>query len=296
MAFSLAFSAAAAPKGKPTPITAPGKDPEKRKAWLTVGLETANNASFFGRNTYEQYPYVAASLTYTHVSGLFVSAMSYQLFDTEDFIDETDVSIGYSYTLGEKFDGQVSYSHFFFGANTPLVKSVTSNAVSASGNYDWNYLFTGLTVSYIFGGSSDLFTVLDNSRYIPLQKLWKGKNPVGIDPKFSIIAGTQEFAETHTVVVQNRKRLLELLLDPWKNGNGKGNGKGNGNGQTTTTTTTNTTKRFRVLNYSITVPLVFSLYNIDIEPAYRFSVPVNKLEGDESEAQSFVSLNLSYTF
>jgi hypothetical protein len=268
------------------------QDTASKQGWWTVGLETANNASFFGRNTATQYPYVAASLTYTHTSGLFLSAMSYQLFNTEDFIDETDVSAGYSFKVGERFDGLVSYSRFFFGPNTPLVKSVTSNAVTASGTLDWKYLLTGLTSSYIFGGSSDLFTVLDNSRYIPLQNLWKGKNPVGIDPKFSIIAGTQEFAETHTVETQNKKKGLGTILDPL---NPIGNGNGNGNGTTTTTTTTTTTK-FKVLNYSITVPVVFSLQDIDIEPAYRFALPVNRLEGDESKAQSFVSLNLSYTF
>ncbi|WP_210486997.1 hypothetical protein [Rufibacter aurantiacus] len=279
------------------PSPAMAQDTASKHGWWTVGLETANNASFFGRNTAQQYPYVAASLTYTHTSGLFISAMSYQLFNTEDFIDETDVSAGYSFKIGNRFDGLVSYSRFFFGPNTPLVKSVTSNAATASGTLDWKYLLTGVTASYIFGGSSDLFTVLDNSRYIPLQNLWKGKNPVGIDPKISIIAGTQEFAQTHTVETQNKKKGLGTVLDPLNPiGNGNGKGNGNGNGGTTTTTTTTTSTRFKVLNYSITVPLVFSLYNVDIEPAYRFALPVNRLEGDESKAQSFVSLNLSYTF
>ncbi|WP_210463960.1 hypothetical protein [Rufibacter roseolus] len=291
-------SAASAEEKAPTlvaPSPAQVQDTATKNGWWTVGLETANNASFFGRNTAQQYPYVAASLTYTHTSGLFISAMSYQLFNTEDFIDETDVSAGYSFKIGNRFDGLVSYSRFFFGPNTPLVKSVTSNAATASGTLDWKYLLTGVTASYIFGGSSDLFTVLDNSRYIPLQNLWKGKNPVGIDPKFSIIAGTQEFAQTHTVETQNKKKGLGTVLDPL-NPIGNGNGKGNGNGGTTTTTTTTTSKRFKVLNYSITVPLVFSLYNVDIEPAYRFALPVNRLEGDESKAQSYASLNLSYTF
>ncbi|ALI97967.1 hypothetical protein DC20_01990 [Rufibacter tibetensis] len=281
-------------EGEPSTILA--QDTSSKKGWWTVGLETANNATFFGRNTATQYPYVAASLTYTHTSGLFISAMSYQLFNTEDFIDETDVTAGYSFKVGERFDGLVSYSRFFFGPNTPLVKAVTSNAATAAGTLDWKYLLTGLSASYIFGGSSDLFTVLDNSRYIPLQNLWKGKNPVGIDPKFTVIAGTQEFSQTHTVVTEKKKNPVETVLDPLNPIGNNGNGNGNGKGKTTTTTTTTVEKRFKVLNYSITVPLVFSLYNVDIEPAYRFSLPVNKLEGDESKAQSFVSLNLSYTF
>lgn len=266
-------------------------EPETKKGWWTIGLETANNASFYGRNTAVQYPYVAGSLTYTHRSGIWFSAMSYQLFDTEDFLDEIDVSMGYSFKVGNRFDGTVSYTRFIFGPNTPLIQSVTSNAVSATGMYDWKVLYTGLTTSYTFGGSSDFFTVLDNSRYVPLENLWKGKNAVGLDPKISIIAGTQQFSETHTQVTEDKKKndLGGVLPLPIGNGNGNGNGKN-------TTTTTTTKRRLKVLNYSVSVPLVFSLGKFDFEPTYRYSIPVNKLEGDESKPQSFYSLNLSYTF
>ncbi|MFC6997875.1 TorF family putative porin [Rufibacter roseus] len=266
---------------------------ETKKGWWTIGLETANNASFYGRNTATQYPYVAGSLTYTHRSGLWLSAMSYHLFNTQDEIDETDVSAGYSFNVGERFDGTLSYTRFFFGPNTPLIQSVTSNAVSASGMYDWKILYSGLSASYTFGGSNDFFTVLDNSRYIPLEPLWKGKNAVGLDPKISIIAGTQQFSETYTQVTENKKNNgLGSVLDPLPIG---GN-NGNGNNNTTTTTTTTTKRRFKVINYSLSVPVVFSLGNFDFEPTYRYSIPVNKLEGDESKAQSFYTFNVSYTF
>ncbi|WP_345169602.1 hypothetical protein [Nibribacter koreensis] len=263
--------------------------PETKKGWWTLGLESANNASFYGRNTAIQYPYIAGSLTYTHKTGLYASVMSYQLFDTEDVIDETDVSLGYAFKLGERFDGSVSYTRFFFGKNTPLIQAVTSNAATASGNYDWQILYTGLTTSYVFGGSNDIFTVLDNSRYIALDPLWKGKFTVGLDPKVSVIAGTQDFAETHTTVTQNKKKG-GTVLDPIFGG-----GNGN-NGGTTTTTTTTTSKRFRVLNYAVRVPLVVNVGNFEFEPAYRYAIPVNKVEGDESKPQSFYSMNLSYTF
>ncbi|MGV3539982.1 MAG: hypothetical protein ACO1OQ_09235 [Rufibacter sp.] len=280
--------------------TAGEEEATNKKGWWTLGLETANNASFYGRNTATQYPYVAGSLTYTHKTGLWASVMSYQLFNTEDAIDETDVSLGYSYKIGERFDGTLSYTRFFFGPNTPLIQSVTSNAITASGMYDWTFLYSGLTLSYTFEGSNDLFAVLDNSRYIPLEGLWKGKNAVGLDPKLSIIAGTQQFSETYTQVVENKKKNgIGGVLDglPIGNGNGKGNnGNGSSNGNTTTTTTTETKRRFTVLNYSLSVPLVFSLGKFDFEPTYRFSIPVNKLEGDESKPQSFYTFNVSYTF
>ena len=279
-ALSPATAATAAVVAPDSPAPA---DSVTKKGWWTAEVEVANNSSFYGRSTAQRYPFASTSLTYLHNSGLWASATTYQLFDTEDFIDETDVSVGYAYTFGKRGRGNLLYSRFFFSEHAPLVKAVTSNAVTAKTEYDWKYVYSALTASYFFGGSSDLFVVLDNSRYIALNPLWKGKRAVGLDPKVSITAGTQEFSETYTV---ERKPGLGGVLDPIRPG------KGN-NGSTTTTTTTH---KFRILNYDFLVPVVVSLGNLEVEPSWRYSVPVNLLEGDESKAQSFYSIKASYTF
>ncbi|MFD2246084.1 hypothetical protein [Pontibacter ruber] len=268
-------------------VTAPdapaSADSVTKKGWWTAELEVANNSSFYGRSTAQRYPYASTSLTYLHQSGLWASATSYQLFDTEDFIDETDVSVGYTYLIGKRGKGNILYSHFFFSENSPLLKSVTNNALTAKTEVDWKYLYTALTTSYFFGGSSDLFVVLDNSRYIALNPLWNGKRAIGLDPKVSITAGTQEFSETYTV---EKKPGFGGVLDPLRPGNGK-------NGSTTTTTTTH---KFRILNYDFLVPVVVNFGNFEVEPSWRYSIPVNLLEGDESKAQSFYSIKANYTF
>lgn len=279
--------------------TAPSDTIVKKSFW-TIGLETANNSSFFGRNTPVKYPYAAATLTYTYHNGFWASATTYQLFDTEDYFDETDVSIGYSFAIGKRVSANLSYSHFFFSENAPMVKSVTNNAVSAYAALDWKILYSALTTSYFFGNSSDVFLVLENSRYVGLNSLWGGKNPVGLDPKIGITAGTQSFSESYT---EERKKELKDeaggsglpggvgggILNPGKGGSSPGS--------TTTTTTTTVTKRaFNVLNYDLQVPLVIMLGAFEVEPSWRYSIPVNKLEGDESKAQSFYSVKASYTF
>ncbi|WP_106219122.1 hypothetical protein [Pontibacter ummariensis] len=283
-----------------------------KKDWWTIGAEVANNSSFFGRNTARRYPYAAATLTYLHRSGLWASATSYKLFDTAGYVDETDLSVGYSFKIRDLVEANISYAHFIFGENTPLVKAVTSNALSARGALDWGILYTGLTTSYIFGENHDVFAVLENSRFIPLNPLWDGKHVIGIDPKVSITAGTQHFYETHTTTTQNKDSVLPGsgtpgsggplsgtpiggIFDP--SGSGKDNSKpGSGNGGTTTTTTTEEVSRFNILNYELKLPVVIYLGNFELEPAYRYAIPVNQTEGDASEAQSFYSFNISYTF
>jgi hypothetical protein len=295
---------------------APAADSTTARGWWTVSLEAANNSSFYGRISARSYPYLAPTLTYVHPTGLWASTTAYQLFHTEDYIDETDVSLGYSFQILKKVDANLSYSHFFFSKHSPLVKAATSNALNAYVALDWKYVYSALTTSYIFGRSNDVFTVLENSRYIPLNPLWKGKNAIGLDPKISITAGTQEFSELYTTTTtENHPNqgsngngngsgpvggVLDPLLPGGKgNGNGNGNGNNNGNGGTTTTTTTTytTTKnQFQILNYDFKLPVVIMLGSFEVEPAWRYSIPVNKLEGDESKARSFYSVNLTYSF
>ena len=281
-----------------------------KKGWWTIGAEVSNNSSFFGRNTARRYPYAAATVTYLHRNGLWASATSYKLFDTESYVDETDLSVGYSFKIQDLVETNISYSHFIFGENSPLLKAVTSNALSAKAALDWGILYTGLTASYIFGDNHDVFTVLENSRFIPLNPLWKGKRVVGIDPKITITAGTQYFYETHTTTTKKNSTSpsgskpgngnplggtpIGGILDP--TGSGGSNTSPSQNNGNTTTTTTKTVSRFNVLNYELKIPVVVYLGSFELEPAYRYAIPVNKTEGDESEAQSFYSFNISYTF
>lgn len=261
------------------------EDSVTRKASWTIGLEAADNSSFYGRNTATRYPYAAATLTYAHRSGFWASATTYQLFETKDYIDETDVSVGYSFPISKRMNGNLSYSRFFFSENAPMVKSVTENAATVTTTLDWKYLYTSLSTSYFFGESNDLIVQFENSRYIGLNPIWKGKNPVGLDPKIGITGGTQEFSETYTV--ERKKEIGDVfdgVLNPGKDK------------EPEKTTTTTTKHKFQVLSYDFYVPLVVMLGNFELEPTYRYSVPVNKLEGDESEAKSFFSVKASYTF
>jgi hypothetical protein len=274
-----------------------------KKGWWVLGMEASNNSSFFGRNTARRYPYVAPSVTYVHRTGIWASVASYQLFDTDDFIDETDVSLGYSFKIRKRLEVDMSYSHFFFSKNNPLVKSATSDALSVRTAYDWKILYTALTSSYLIGTGNDVFTVLENSRYIRLNPLWQGGMPVGLDPKISVTAGTQKFSETHTIMTAQKNQTggstgpVGGILDPLKPGGGNTGSPGSGSsGSPTSTTTTTTVSRFRVLNYDLKIPLVVYLGKFEFEPSWRYSIPVNQLEGDESEAQSFYNLSVKYTF
>jgi hypothetical protein len=50
---------------------------------------------------------------------------------------------------------------------------------------------------------------------------------------------------------------------------------------------TTETKRFRVLNYELRLPMTYTLGKVSLETAWRYSIPVNLLPGDVTRARSY---------
>lgn len=253
--------------------------PEVRHGSLRAELTYGTNSSFFGRTQLTRYPYMAGELTYTSRYGVWGSVVSYNLFDTSSFIDETDLSVGWDGDLSKTVDASLSYSRFLFANNSPLVKSSVNNSVDGYVGWDWGYVYSRLNASYLFGESNDFFLVLDNSRYFEIDKVFTPEGYVSIEPRLSMMAGTQHFIETS----------IEQQIQRGNNGNGKGKGKP----ITTTTVTETPTTRFRVLNYELRVPVTYSLGKVSMQAAWRYSIPVNLLPDDVSQARSYFTTSLS---
>jgi len=269
-------TAATPGSGPPAATDAP------RRGSFTASLSAGNNSSFFGRTQAERYPYAAAELAYTSRFGIWGSVVSYNLFATTSFIDETDVSVGWDGDLSKKIDASVSYSRFLFAANSPLVKSSVNNSLDGYVGWDWVYVYSRLNASYVFGEASDVFLILDNSRYFKLDKVLGGY--VAIEPRLSATMGTQRFVETSLVQQQTRGNR--------PGGPGRGNAPGNP-GRTKTETTEIT--RFRLLNAELRVPVTYTKGSVSVQGAWRYTVPLNLLPEDVTQARSFLTASVSLT-
>ena len=264
--------------GQPTGSPAVGADSAARHGGFTAALSYGSNSSFFGRTQTTRYPYLAGELTYKSRFGIWGSAVSYDIFGTSSFVDETDLSVGWDFDLSQKVDASVSYSRFLFAANSPLVKSSVNNSFDGYVGWDWGYVYSRLNAAYLFGETNDLFLVLDNSRSFEFERVFTPKGYLAIEPRVSVMAGTQRFAESSLQQQIGRG-----------NGNGKGPGRGNGGTIAVTTTTT----RFQVINYELRLPLTYSLGAVSVQVAWRYAVPVNLLPDDVSGARSYFTNSLS---
>ena len=263
------------------PATAPPvqKDDDATGS-LSAALGYGNNSAFFGRTQATNYPYLTQELTYTSKYNLWASVYNYDLFNTATHFDETDLSIGYDQDLSKKVDLSLSYSHFLFAPNSPLVKSAVNNSLDAALGYDWGVLYTRLNGSYLFGPNAhDTFAVLDNSRVFDIDGVFTPDDYFTITPKFSLIAGTQDFAQ-----VSDAQQI--------QRGNKKPKTK---TGTPTPTTTSTDASRFTLLSYGLRLPVSYTLGKVSAEVAYRYLQPVNVLPENDSAGRSFFTATLTVT-
>lgn len=246
--------------------------------WI-VGTTLGNNSSYLGRYQATRLPYYAADITYRNESGFWLSTTAYQVLGSASFIDEVDLMAGWNKNLSEKIDASVYYSRFFFSAESELLKASVANALNASAGLDWGYVYTKLSGSLLFGASTDFFLTIDNSRYWEKEKVLHEKDYVAFEPRFSVIAGTQTFVESH---------LINNLspISPPVNPRGPGGGPGTGAEQETSTTA------FNIMTYELSLPLSYTYHKTTLELAGRYTIPVNLLEGDPSTPQLFLTGSL----
>ncbi|GAC1369257.1 MAG: hypothetical protein NVS3B25_05740 [Hymenobacter sp.] len=255
--------------------TAAAATPKEKTGYLSAALGYGSNSAFFGRTQTTAYPYLSQELTYTSKVGLWASVFNYDLLNTTSHLDETDASLGYDFDISTKADASISYSHFFFAPNSPLIKSAVNNALDAYVGYDWGYVYTRLNGSYLFGpNDQDFFLVLDNSRAFDIDGVFTPKGYLTFTPKFSLTAGTQAFAETST-----QQQIV----------------RGNKKAKVIRTSVVTESTRFTLLSYGLRLPVAYTLGKVSVEAAYRFLKPLNVLPDDDGSGRSYFTATLSVT-
>lgn len=255
-------------------------DSTKKIRALFFGLNYGNNASFLGRYQTDILPYYSVDISYKSKTGLWLSLLTYDISNSTTFVDEVDVMAGWTIDLSKHVDASVFYTRYFFTESTELIKASVANTATASLGLDWGFLYSKVSGHYIFGGAHDFFLVIDNSRYIEFPNIISKNDYLSLDPKISMISGTQTFVDTYYV---NRGAPL---FDPPGNGHSPPKGRpGSGGGAPLTRESLQTT--FDILSYEFSLPVAYNIGKFSFEISGRYSIPVNLLEGDTSVPQFF---------
>jgi hypothetical protein len=267
-----------------------------KSRYFTFGANYGTNTAFYGRTTGYKRPYTSVDFTYTSKTGFWISSSAFEVMNTEYFIDGTDISTGWNFDITKKIDASLSYSRYFFSAQSSMMQSVTSNLVSSHIGLDWYYLYSSLSASSIFGGANDYFITFSNSRYFERANILskKDKDYISIEPRVSVIAGTQNFANTYITSQNNDTQYYYAPVtttSPSQPGLPPRPGSGT---SSTEPAETDQGSGFNILNYELRVPVTYTYGNASLETTWSYVKPVNLLAGDNSQAQSIFSVSLFY--
>lgn len=268
-------------------VTPPASDSAQAKSRAVFfAVNYGNNSSFLGRYQAEVLPYYSADISYMSKTGFWLSLMTYEINNSATFIDEVDLIAGWNMNLSRRLDASVYYTRYFFTGSTELIKASVANTGTVSLGADWGFIYSKVSANYIFGGASDFFIVIDNSRYMEVPRIFSKNDYLSFEPKISIISGTQTFVDTHYI---NQGTPLFI---PTGGGPSSGRRPGSGSGPAPTAESSETI--YNILSYEFSLPIAYNTGNFSFEINGRYSIPVNLLEGDPSVPQFFFTGGLVY--
>ncbi|MBC8053706.1 MAG: hypothetical protein H7Y13_11640 [Sphingobacteriaceae bacterium] len=285
-------------------------DGDTAKATVTLGTEYSSNVSYYGQASADRLPYILGSAQVVFPKGLWLSGYTYKLFDSQSGVSAINLTAGFSFDLTKALSGQLSYGKSFYPDNSPLLQSVNEDMVSTSLVYDWQWLSTGVTASYVPGKDDVLYTSFNASKVIDLGLSFSSKDYLTLEPVFEIVGGTQRFSDSVTTPAPPKAKQspnIPIIGKPLnvppvakgqrfkKDGQDKGVItdviKGKREDQVTVVTTTS----YNIVSYNFTLPLVYNRTNYSIEASYQGAV-LSKSVSTSQKLQSFFNLGFYYTF
>ena len=134
---------------------------EKQPNAIEFGLNASTNTIVYGQiNTELKQPDISPFFNFISSSGFEINTTFYRVGNTDSTeskgTNEFDVLIGYNKTFfNQKLTLYPSFSHFFYGQGSESMKSVIKNQLSLNISYDFTWLLTGITGSYLKGDYTD---------------------------------------------------------------------------------------------------------------------------------------------
>jgi hypothetical protein len=174
------------------------EDTIPKKASFKIGVSYTSNSVYLGRTDTVAVPTISPSITYTLKSGLYFSgSLDYLTNKKSDKLDGGNIEAGYNYTVGENFEGGVSFTKMFYNSTSTQVSSSISSIINAYVDYDIADIITpALSVSYNIGKTSvgsDFMINPNISHDFTIEGIFGDKDFILISPEAGLNAGSQNY-------------------------------------------------------------------------------------------------------
>lgn len=231
----------------------------KETSYTTASVMYSSNIVFAGRKDSTPVPYISPSIAYYHKSGLFASgSFSYLTAAGESRIDLYTLAAGYVYKK-KNVIASISATKYFFSDKSFNVQSQINGFVSAYAGYDFNNILTVYAdASFLFSSETDLLfgTEMNHSFYAL-------NNALKITPTAYAGFGTQNYYSEY------------YTYRNFGSGSYGRGGYGNGSSGQTEIISSVESKKLKLLNYEFSLPVSFSIGNVDFFATPVFVVPLS---------------------
>ena len=269
------------------------------KSQITFRAGYTSNITNAGRNFgLEQYG-LNAGMSFYHKSGIFADVSGYYNSDQEPKYNTTIISAGFMGLIGPRWNYYLSYDHFFYSKPQDVdyvVSYPLTNSFNASTNFLIGKVNLGVDYSFMFGEETAHRTRLNLSYYLSFKKVGF-IDRINFNPNLSMLAGNANVTNlvfNEEIAKENSRELIEKI--GWQRyrylfNNDRELLK-------TLLSEEQTTNTFGIMNYSIFVPVSFSIKKTTLLLNYSLNFPV-ALSGEtdlDTTPNSYFSATLLFTF
>jgi len=247
----------------------------------------------FGINQYG----FSLGASYYHKTGLFGDVTTYWNSDVEPHINPTTISLGYIGSISAKWSVIASYEHFFYTQDQSYdgVLYPITNSLNASTYFDLKHFSFGVDYSFMFGQET-AHRIRPNMYGIIRIKTNGFIDEIDIFPSASLLLGNatiyyldenysqlQSLLEQHGInnfqqFRQRRPRLSQYLISNY------------------VTYEERTENVFGIMNYSLSLPVMFRMNRFTLSTSYYINFPV-ALPGEDIDLSpnSYFNVSLLYS-
>ena len=247
----------------------------------------------FGINQYG----FSLGASYYHKTGLFADLTTYWNSDVEPHINPTTISLGYMGSITSKWSVIASYEHFFYTQDQSYdgVLYPITNSLNASTYLDLKHFSFGVDYSFMFGQETahrirpNMYGIIriktkgfiDEIDFFPSASLLLGNATIYyLDENYSQLQSLleQQGINNFQQFRQRRPRLAQYLITNY------------------VTYEDRTENVFGIMNYSLSLPIMFRMNRFTFSTSYYINFPV-ALPGEEIDLSpnSYFNVSLLYS-
>jgi len=250
----------------------------EKKSYFKLNGNYLSNAVYSGRKDSSVVPYLRSSIGYYNKSGFYIDAGASLLVSATDTkrIDLVTLEAGYTFQITKKLEAEITASKFFYTDKSYSVRSELKAITGIGLGYDAGPVSINGGVDLLFSTNTDVFTSLKISHNFekgPDNEKWS------ISPAIELNAGTQYYNQAY---YKNRKFTFATTSGSSGNSGNSHPGRGHSNSSSSSSSTTtvktlvfNDQNKFSILDYEISVPVMYETNRWGLYATPCFAIPVN---------------------